>query len=136
MENKDLSEQMAEILSGLTDEQKEKAMACKTAGELAACLGELGVALPDELLDEVAGGDEQSEWIIKAMNYEWGPPTYNKYPTADGSCPFCGKPKTYMYRMETGFYQCAYCWFRFRIDGERRSDVKIGPQWDPNAGEF
>lgn len=131
MENRNLSEQMAEVLNGLTDEQKEKAMACKTAGEL-------GVALPDELLDEVAGGDdEQAAWIIKAMNYEWGPPTYSSYPTADGSCPFCGKPKTYMYRMETGFYQCAYCWFRFRVSADAYDrNVHNGPQWNPNAGEF
>ena len=47
---------MKEILNGLTDEQKEKAKVCVTMDELTACLGELGVALPDELLDAVAGG--------------------------------------------------------------------------------
>ena len=56
MENKNLSEQMAEVLNGLTDEQKEKAKACKTPEELTSLLGELGVELPDELLDAVAGG--------------------------------------------------------------------------------
>ena len=34
MEIKNLSEQMAEILNSLTDEQKEKAKACKTQEEL------------------------------------------------------------------------------------------------------
>ncbi len=38
---------MKEILNGLTDEQKEKAKAYVTMDELTACLGELGVALPD-----------------------------------------------------------------------------------------
>lgn len=56
MENKNLSEQIAKVLSGLTDEQKEKVKACKGLDEIAACLGEMGVALPDELLDGVAGG--------------------------------------------------------------------------------
>ena len=47
---------IAGILNNLTDEQKKKATACKSLDELTACLGELGVALPDELLDAVAGG--------------------------------------------------------------------------------
>lgn len=56
MENKNLREQMSELLNGLDDEQKEKAMACKTMEELTAFLGELGVAVTDEALDAVAGG--------------------------------------------------------------------------------
>ena len=56
MENENLREQMAEILNGFTEEQKEKAKACKTPEELMAFLGKLGAALPDELLDAVAGG--------------------------------------------------------------------------------
>ena len=56
MESKNLSERMAEILNGLTDEQKEKAKACKTPEDLIAFLIELDAALPDELLDAVAGG--------------------------------------------------------------------------------
>ena len=59
MENKNLHEKMAELLNGLTDEQKEKAMACKTMEELTAFLGELGAVLPDEALDAIAGGTEQ-----------------------------------------------------------------------------
>ena len=51
-----------ELLASLTDEQKEKAKACKTAKELIDFLAEAGVELPDEALDKVAGGvglDEQ-----------------------------------------------------------------------------
>ena len=55
-EIRNLSEQMAELLNGLTDEQKEKAKACKTMEELTAFLGELGIAMTDEALDAVAGG--------------------------------------------------------------------------------
>lgn len=61
LENKNLSEQMAEILNSLTDEQKEKAKACKTPEELTGLLGELGVELPDKLLDAVAGGQSNRE---------------------------------------------------------------------------
>ena len=40
----------------LTDEQKEKVKACKSPDEIIALLGEMGVELPDKLLDAVAGG--------------------------------------------------------------------------------
>ena len=45
-----------ELYDTLTDEQKEKVKACKTPEELMALMGETGAELPDELLDEVAGG--------------------------------------------------------------------------------
>lgn len=63
MENKKPHEQMAEILTRLTDEQKEQANACVTMDELTACPGKLGVALPDELLDAVAGGMSELEYL-------------------------------------------------------------------------
>ncbi len=60
-ENKNLDPKLNEILKGmwdsLTDEQKEKANACKTLDELTALAGKEGVELPDEVLDAVAGGD-------------------------------------------------------------------------------
>ena len=56
MENKNLREKMAELLNGLTEEQKEKAKACKTPEELTAFLSELDIAMTDEALDAVAGG--------------------------------------------------------------------------------
>ena len=54
------TEKMTELLKGLvgslTDEQKEQAKACETVDELLALLGQMGVELPDELLDDVGGG--------------------------------------------------------------------------------
>ncbi len=72
MENKNLSEQMAEILNSLTDEQKEKVKACKDVSELTALLGEMGIALPDELLDAAAGG----------LGQTWG--TWQDFPVYPG----------------------------------------------------
>ncbi len=45
-----------ELLASLSEEQKAKVAACKDNTELFALLGEMGVALPDELLDDAAGG--------------------------------------------------------------------------------
>ena len=44
------------IYENLTDEQKEKAKACKSADELMKLAGEWGIELPDELVDQIAGG--------------------------------------------------------------------------------
>ena len=44
------------IYDSLTDEQKEKAKACKSADELITLAGTEGIELPDEILDAVAGG--------------------------------------------------------------------------------
>ena len=57
------TEKCKELLDTLTDEQKEKAAACKTPEELIALLSELGAALPDEAMDAVAGG-----WIPNRLN--------------------------------------------------------------------
>ena len=71
-ENKNASE-LNKALEGLwdslTDEQKEKAKACKTLDELTALAGKEGVELPDELLDAVAGGfifrvPESGKWEV------------------------------------------------------------------------
>ena len=55
-----MDEKMKEVMKGiydnLTDEQKEKAKACKTTDEMMALAGEWGLELPDEALDAVAGG--------------------------------------------------------------------------------
>ena len=42
----------------LTDEQKAKAVACKTPEELVALAMETGVELTDEQLEAVSGGDD------------------------------------------------------------------------------
>ncbi|MBQ9458505.1 MAG: hypothetical protein IJU66_01060 [Oscillospiraceae bacterium] len=59
-ENKNIDPKLNEILRGmwdsLTDEQKEKANACKTLDELTALAAKEGVELPDKVLDQVAGG--------------------------------------------------------------------------------
>ena len=54
MENK--SGSLGRALPALTEEQRGQLKACKDVNELTACLGELGVALPDELLDAAVGG--------------------------------------------------------------------------------
>ena len=55
-----MDEKMKEVMKGiydnLTDEQKEKAKACKTMDELMTLAGEWGIELPDEALDAVSGG--------------------------------------------------------------------------------
>ncbi len=44
------------VSASLTDEQKKKADACKTANELMNLLSEEDIPLPDELLDMAVGG--------------------------------------------------------------------------------
>ena len=65
-ESKNRDSQMAAlkgIYDSLTDEQKEKAKACRTMDELMAFAGKEGLELPDEVLDAAAGGldDELSD---------------------------------------------------------------------------
>ncbi len=57
----EMSDLLKSVVKGLNDEQKEKVKACKSPDEVIACLGELGVELPDELLDAVAGGLNPAE---------------------------------------------------------------------------
>ncbi len=52
----ELNEALKGLWDSLTDEQKEKAKACRSMDELAALAGQMGVELPDELLESVAGG--------------------------------------------------------------------------------
>ncbi len=56
MDNKELSELLGRVIASLTDEQKEKVKGCETVDQLMAKLSEMGVELPDELLDQVGGG--------------------------------------------------------------------------------
>ena len=85
MENKNLRDQMSELLNGLTEEQKEKAKACKTPEELMVFWGKLGVALPDELLDAVAGGT-LFEWLLLEQGIDIRDST--------GQDQACGDPET------------------------------------------
>ena len=52
---------LKDIYDSLTDEQKEKAKACKTMEELMLLAGKEGFELPDEMLDRVSGGCNKSE---------------------------------------------------------------------------
>ena len=70
MEEKNLQQAMAAILDSLTDEQKEKARACKTFEELITLLGEMNVSLPDELMDEVAGGGQYVFTARKCQTFQ------------------------------------------------------------------
>ena len=60
MEEK-IREALKGICENLTDEQKEKAKACKNADEFIKLAGEWGMELPDEVLDAVAGGVQASD---------------------------------------------------------------------------
>ncbi|MBO4915567.1 MAG: hypothetical protein J5449_10210 [Oscillospiraceae bacterium] len=51
-----LSKTLSDIWDSLTDEQRERAKACKTADELSELAAKEGVELPDEALDMVSGG--------------------------------------------------------------------------------
>ena len=64
MDEKKLNDLLGSFIASLTDEQREKAKACKDLNELTALLGNLGVPLPDELLDEAAGGVLPPEYGI------------------------------------------------------------------------
>ena len=54
--NEKLNEVLRDALGSLTDEQKEKVKGCQDGESLVKALSELGVELPDDLLDDVAGG--------------------------------------------------------------------------------
>ncbi len=56
MDDTKLNELLTSALASFTEEQKAKAKACRTAKELYDFLADAGVELPDEALDEVAGG--------------------------------------------------------------------------------
>ena len=59
-ENKKLAALLKDIYEFLNGDLKEKAKACKNTEELVKLLGEAGIALPDEVLEAVAGGYKPS----------------------------------------------------------------------------
>ena len=73
MDNEKLNEMIKGVWESLTDEQKEKAKACKSPDELIKLAGEEGIELPDELLDTVAGGA-----LVKITD-KYGLVTWNVY---------------------------------------------------------
>ena len=56
MENNDLKQLLGNIFASLNEEQKKKVEDCETMDQLMNLLGDMGVELPDEFLDEVGGG--------------------------------------------------------------------------------
>ncbi len=70
MENNKNYEQFNALLNGLNDEQKKKVNKCKDVNEFMLLLGELGIALPDELLDNVSGGTQDEMEFINQL-YLW-----------------------------------------------------------------
>ena len=71
--NKNLNDTLKGIYDSLTDEQKEKAKACKTMDELMKLAGEWGIELPDEVLDTVSGGIQAGD-IYRARLDQFGQP--------------------------------------------------------------
>ncbi|MBQ2094795.1 MAG: hypothetical protein II474_02730, partial [Firmicutes bacterium] len=70
MDDRKLNELLNKALAFLTEEQKEKAKACKTAKELLDYLSAEGVELPDEALDKVSGGkDDPSTTLTEFRRY-------------------------------------------------------------------
>ena len=69
-----MDEKMKEALKGifknLTDEQREKVNACPNADELMKLLGEWDIELPDELVDQVAGGSDGTVFDWKRASEE------------------------------------------------------------------
>jgi len=55
-------------LKDFTPEQIEKARACSTTEELLALAKEEGVALSDEMLDQISGGKNWFESFMDGMN--------------------------------------------------------------------
>ena len=70
--NEKLNETLKGIYDSLTEEQKEKAKACKTMKELSAFATEENIELPDELLEAVSGG-VQAGLITTGGSGEFGP---------------------------------------------------------------
>ena len=85
MDEQKMKELMMNLMNNLTDGQKEKVKDCKDLNELTACLGGMGVALPDELLDAAAGGTNAVHRPMEG--WVWGSAT----------CKRCGDTFGYQY---------------------------------------
>ena len=90
MEEKKFNEILEKVLAGLTDEQKAKAAECKDVGALCELLGKMGVALPDELLDDAAGG-----FVWNNPGLVIGGSDQNDGKTTGGPDPFVTQPKRF-----------------------------------------
>ena len=93
MDDKKLNELLNKAHASLTEEQKEKAKACKTAKELLDYLSAEGVELPDEVLDAICGGSGDPKG--KGQTIEW-------------TCPYCEQTIT-LYKIEDAARHMTKC---------------------------
>ena len=56
MDKKEMAEVLKRFVDSLPEEQKQEAKTFKTVDELVGFASDAGIALPDELMDVVAGG--------------------------------------------------------------------------------
>jgi|GEM_PF-7119014 len=75
----------------LTPEQSDGLKACKTGEEAMAFCKEHGLAIPDELLDVIAGGQQSNNWF---QRYFWGK-----------HCPICDDGMIW----QNGRWECYGC---------------------------
>ncbi|MBQ7670400.1 MAG: hypothetical protein IJS45_06740 [Clostridia bacterium] len=80
MEEKKLNQLLLSAWNGLSDGQKKRVKECKNMNGQITLLCEMGVAMPDELLDSVSGGTPR--------------PNPGKV-TYTAVCPICNQPYTY-----------------------------------------
>lgn len=83
---------MKGIYENLTDEQKEKANACKTSDELMKLAGEWGIELPDDALEAVAGGGCGGGQKYPRHHYDWSCEHQQDYgwdSMSQGECTMC-----------------------------------------------
>lgn len=72
MENKKTNDKFKTVWDSLTDEQKARAKNCKTVDDLLAFAKNEKIELPDEVLDDIAGG-VQAGLVTKGGSGEFGP---------------------------------------------------------------
>ncbi len=125
----ELNEAIKGIWESLTEEQKEKAKQCKSTDELTALAGQMGVELPDEILDVVAGGRRYG------LTYGGDAPT-----TAKAYCPYCKEVHTVKRADIPNYHLCERNQRLFRYDYQRAAYVdgnmaSLGPGPNPPVTE-
>ena len=114
MDNEKMTELMISVCKSLTDEQKEKVKTSKKVKEMAECLGEMGVPLPNELMDSVTGGHDPSAQSVVLID---------AIATAEAECKNCHK-----------IFEYEYPWIGGMHDGPWNHPVPdYCPNCDPNV---
>ena len=78
MEETKLNELLQGVVDALPDAQKEAFLSCETVEDVVALAGKTGVALPDALLEAVAGGKVQLTGC-KPLTAKYQPDTTKKF---------------------------------------------------------